>query len=95
MAKQKFSVTGPFTVYDTPPGGAVELDADDPLVQANVTAGVIGPYEEPSAPQKTPCPACVEQDMSRPTRVSSQEELAAHYGEKHPALVVPSITEGR
>lgn len=95
MAKQKFKVAGPFPAYDTKPGGIVELDADDPLVQVNIDAGVIVAGKDATAeskPAEMRCPACTDEGKARPPKFTNGDDLAAHYSEKHPALVAPTFT---
>lgn len=94
MAEERFTVVGPWEAYDTKPGDVVTLDAADPAVRANLAAGVIKPEEGGSSkPEKRACPACAETGNKRPPKFDSAAALAKHYGDKHPALVVPTWEE--
>ena len=94
MANRKYIVTGPYTAYGTQTGDPVMLDAADPLVQANVKAGIIGLAPDQPKVAPTTCPACIGQNVKRPPSFATGAELLAHYAEKHPALVAPNIEEG-
>lgn len=89
----QFVVSGALPAYGVQPGETVTLDASEPGVRVNVAAGVITLVKGQPDPKMT-CPACKEAGTpKRPPNFASSEELAAHYGEKHPALVAPEWEE--
>ena len=97
MANRKYIVIGPYMAYGVQTGDpqGVMLDADNPLVQANVDAGIIALAPDQPKTVMTACPACIGQNlMKRPPTFSTMVELIAHYNEKHPALVIPTRLEG-
>jgi len=87
----KYTVAGAQPAYDAQPGDEVNLDPADAGVSLNVDAGVLVPVA--GQVLKMTCPACVEQGVKRPVKFGSPDELAEHYGEKHPALVAPDWKE--
>ena len=92
MANRKYIVTGPFPAYGTQTGDPVTLDADDPLVQINATAGLITLASEVEAqpkPDPMPCPACTGQGAKKVPTFASWAEMDEHYIEQHPGLVKP------
>ena len=92
--KRKYVVAGPFPAYGTNTGSIVELESTDPSVAANFAAGVLELDEaEKQKPPTIVCPACVGQDVKRPAKLASPEELAAHYDDAHPGLVAPEWKE--
>jgi hypothetical protein len=90
MAKKTYKVVGPYAVYGTAPGETVRLDLSPGEEQLHLEAGTleIGKGEDDKA-EKVPCPACVEQKLSRPPKFDDLEDLRQHYADKHPALVAP------
>lgn len=93
MANRKYTVNGPQPAYGVDPGESVTLDTNDPLVAANVAAGVITLGEVDGPDPVMHCPACEEGGMKRPPSFANAADLAAHYDEKHPALVTPEWKE--
>lgn len=93
MANRKFTVSGPFPAYGVQIGESVVLDADDVLVQANVTAGLIRLAVDQPKTIRITCPACIGQNVKKPASYADTEEMVAHYAEKHPALVIPEWKE--
>lgn len=76
--------------YGQEPGTSLALDESDPLVKLNVENGVLVPGKDATTVQeKMTCPICSE-TMQRPPRLSTAEDLAAHYEEKHAGFVVPA-----
>jgi hypothetical protein len=94
MANRKYLVVGVFPAYGVEVGETVHLDPADVLVQANINAGVIELTPDQPKVAKTTCPACIGQNIKRPPSFASEAEMVEHYGEKHPALVVPEWKEG-
>lgn len=77
------------TAYGQPAGMTVALDENDPMVKLNVENGVlVEDAKEAPEPAKMTCPICKE-NMKRPTKLDSPEELASHYADKHAGFVVP------
>src|SRR4249920_899031 len=76
--------------YGQPPGTTLALDPTDPLVQMNVTAGVLveGKDAKVDSGEMT-CPICAE-TMKRPPRFPTADNLTAHYEDKHAGFVVPT-----
>jgi hypothetical protein len=91
MGKQKFTVAGPLGAYGAKPGETVDVDADDPLVQLNITAGVLtsGAAGKDAKPPVMTCPLCVEHGLKTPTRLHTPDELEDHYVERHPGFETP------
>lgn len=91
MADKQYRVAGPFPAYGAKVGDVVTLDADDPLVQINVSAGIIAPAKSTvkAADPMMTCPLCVERGMTKPVTVTSADDLAKHYADKHAGFVVP------
>jgi hypothetical protein len=86
-------VIGPFPVRETAVGEKFVADSGDEETGFWLDQGLVelvgAKDAEETEPEKVPCPACVEQDMQRPPKFDSPDELKAHYAEKHPALVAP------
>lgn len=82
-----YTLTQP--AYGQPAGTTVALDDTDPLVQMNVENGVlVAGKDQKVSEQRMTCPICAE-TMQRPPKLSTAEDLAAHYEEKHAGFVVP------
>jgi hypothetical protein len=96
MAK-RYRVSGPLRAYDTNPGGLTPpLDPDDPLVQVNITAGIIhdpgGQKSEPKAAAPTmACPLCKESGVKKPAALTA-DKVADHYADQHAGFAVPAFT---
>ena len=85
-----YTVTVP--AYGKQPGESVDLDPNDTMVALNVTAGVLveGKDATTVAPTMT-CPLCRDDlDMKRPPKLSSDQELQAHYQDKHAGFATPA-----
>jgi hypothetical protein len=86
----KYKVAGPFDVLGHKPGETITQIPDEINVEALLASGAITPADgEDEAPEKVPCPACVEQELARPPKFDDLEKLQKHYADKHPALVAP------
>jgi hypothetical protein len=99
MAKA-YQVVGPSAVAGHEAGAIVqEKDLPEGLnVDALLAGGLLAEPKGKAAKkggkaEKTPCPACAEQ-MKRPPKFETDEELREHYAEKHPALAAPAGEEG-
>jgi len=90
MAKKTYRVSGAYPVYGNAPGESVRLDLSPDEERMHLEAGTleIGKGDD-EKPEKVPCPACVEQEMSRPPKFDDLDDLRKHYADKHPALVAP------
>jgi hypothetical protein len=88
MGKQKFTVTGPAAVGGVAPGGEVEVDASDPLVQLNIQAGILTATPSAEAAVMT-CPLCLERGLKHPPKLHTPDELAEHYTERHAGFETP------
>jgi len=97
MAQKRYRVSGPLTAYDTKPGGLTPpLDPDDPLVQVNITAGIIhdpgGSKDAPKAePDVMTCPLCVESGAKKAAKLGAAD-VSTHYAKEHAGFAVPAFT---
>ena len=83
-----YTLTHP--AYGQPAGTSLALDDTDPLVQMNVTSGVLVEGKDASTvQQKMTCPICAD-NLKQPPKLSDHATLEAHYEDKHPGFVVPS-----
>lgn len=95
MAKKEYTVTGPFPVLDHDPGKAFKAEIEPEheaylLKQGLLKRGGTSADGEDAAPEKVPCPACVEYGLKQPPKFDDLGALQDHYAEKHPALVAPT-----
>lgn len=96
MAKSEtqYTVVGAFPVLDEGhrPGSTFTANIDPELEAFLIDTGMIEKGKgagDAAAPTKVPCPACVEQGVSRVPKFDDIAGLSKHYADKHPALVPP------
>lgn len=78
--------------YGKDPGDTVSLDPNASDVRLNVAAGVLTETNpKDAAATVMTCPLCRDDlEMKRPPKLSSDQELHAHYQEKHAAFATPA-----
>lgn len=91
--KRTLTVIGSHSFLGHQPGESFDRpdDAMERRMTENaITAGVVA-YDDDVEPTMT-CPACAER-MKRPPKIAAPGDLAGHYADRHPGLVVPDWTE--
>lgn len=100
--RRRYVVAGNLGQQDTEsgeivaPGGVITLDERDVRTVGLVAAGAIELEKDVEAdtPSTMTCPLCVEQGKTRPAKLSTPDELASHYSDRHPGFVVPNFERG-
>ncbi len=82
-----YTLTHP--AYGKEAGDTVRLDELDPLVQLNVSSGILTTDKDSVDPGQMTCPICAD-TMKRPPRFGGESDLADHYADKHAGFVVPA-----
>lgn len=95
MAKKTYKVVGAFPVLgENRPGSTFTAELDPEQERFMLETGQLeiqkGKGDKADAPEKVPCPACVEQGLKQPPKFDELDGLLDHYAEKHPALVPPA-----
>jgi hypothetical protein len=78
--------------YGLERGDTIKLDENDSGVRLNVAAGILTEDKKADAgPEVMTCPLCRDDlEMKRPPKLSSDQELADHYQDKHAGFAVPA-----
>lgn len=94
-----YTVTGDQPVQDAKTGEAIapgkQVRLPRQLGRELAFLGVVKAGEADVEPEKVTCPQCEALDRSRPFKTASDEELADHYADKHPAFAAPTVEELR
>lgn len=94
MTTPTLTVTGPHPFQGHAPGESFPMPdglEEQRQVEGALSIGAVT-YDTPPEPGKMTCPACAER-LKRPPKMDTPAELAEHYDDRHPGLVVPDWTE--
>lgn len=89
MAKKSYTVVGTAETLGHKPGETFSADLTADQESFYIDGGHLAVGTDQEAPDKVPCPACVEQGLARPPKFDDPSKLEKHYADKHPALVAP------